>query len=101
MVGMDNNEQISQILGRLHTISEPLIQEDIVSLEMVVIWPLMKTAVSNSPFSCQLRPIPIAPVFGKPAKRPFMSFPSSPILKLPLRPMFWRIAEQVVCCLLP
>ncbi len=32
---MANNEQITQILGRLHTVSEPLLQQDIVSLEMV------------------------------------------------------------------
>jgi ATP-binding protein involved in chromosome partitioning len=32
---MNDNEQISQILGRLHTVTEPLLQQDIVSLEMV------------------------------------------------------------------
>jgi ATP-binding protein involved in chromosome partitioning len=32
---MDNNEQITQILGRLHTVREPLLEQDIVSLEMV------------------------------------------------------------------
>lgn len=35
MVGMVTNEKVSQILGRLHTVAEPLLQEDIVSLEMV------------------------------------------------------------------
>jgi ATP-binding protein involved in chromosome partitioning len=32
---MDNHKHITQILGCLHTISEPLLQQDIVSLEMV------------------------------------------------------------------
>jgi ATP-binding protein involved in chromosome partitioning len=32
---MVNNDQISQVLGRLHNVSDPLLQQDIVSLEMV------------------------------------------------------------------
>lgn len=32
---MENDERIKQILGRLHTVTEPLLQRDIISLEML------------------------------------------------------------------